>query len=223
MAQLKWGKVGQLNFFDDHEYYQALGSLCRSEGYHITFETNSETESWGDAFRIKCLMQDSLLPDAFRIAKKNANRINCNDYVQHLYQHHHFTFDVANKVLYGNYAIVKLTVPESYHYDFDAGYNLKFTRHNLAPSNSQPGKQRIATKQMTRSLCNAASSGISYANIGTPINEIPPVGTPIVHKKFGFGKIIGLNTTNVNVVFDSGEQKIFSIAVVLSNNLLRKR
>ena len=63
MAYLAWGKAQQLSFADDHEYYQALGSLCRRGSYTITFETNSQTESWGDAFRIKCLESDNRTPD----------------------------------------------------------------------------------------------------------------------------------------------------------------
>lgn len=47
MYSLVWGKAQQLCFADDHEYYRALGSLCRTDSYTITFETNSETESWG--------------------------------------------------------------------------------------------------------------------------------------------------------------------------------
>lgn len=47
MTNLVWGKAQQLSFSDDHEYYQALGSLCRRGSYTITFETNSQTESWG--------------------------------------------------------------------------------------------------------------------------------------------------------------------------------
>ena len=119
MANLVWGKAQQLSFADDHEYYQALGSLCRRGSYTITFETNSQTESWGDAFRIKCLESDSRTPDAFINAMRNARRINCNDYVQNLYEHHDFDFDVANKVLHGDFEKVKRTVPTSYHQDFE--------------------------------------------------------------------------------------------------------
>lgn len=129
MANLVWGKAQQLSFADVHEYYQALGSLCRRHSYTITFETNSQTESWGDAFRIKCLESDSRTPDAFINAMRNARRINCNDYVQNLYEHHDFDFDVANKVLHGDFEKVKRTVPTSYHHDFEEGYNLRFTRY----------------------------------------------------------------------------------------------
>ena len=44
MYSLVWGKAQQLCFADDHEYYRALGSLCRTDSYTITFETNSETD-----------------------------------------------------------------------------------------------------------------------------------------------------------------------------------
>lgn len=141
MANLVWGKAQQLSFADDHEYYQALGSLCRRGSYTITFETNSQTESWGDAFRIKCLESDSRTPDAFINAMRNARRINCNDYVQNLYEHHDFDFDVANKVLHGDFEKVKRTVPTSYRQDFEDGYNFRFTRY---------GKKRQKRSQIHR-------------------------------------------------------------------------
>lgn len=128
MARLVWGKVQQLSFFDDHEYYQTLGSLCRRNSYSITFETNSQTNSWGDAFRIKCFEADSKIPDAFLKAMRDAKRINCNDYVKNLYENHDFDFNVVNKVLYGDYEKVKKTVPSKYYRDFDTGYNLNFSR-----------------------------------------------------------------------------------------------
>ena len=31
MASLVWGKAQQLWFYDDHEYYQVLGSLCHHD------------------------------------------------------------------------------------------------------------------------------------------------------------------------------------------------
>ena len=99
----------------------SLSAYLEGNPYTITFETNSETESWGDAFRIKCLRSDAQTPDAFINAMRTARRINCNDYVQNLYEYHDFDFDVGNKVLIGNYNKVKQTVPASYHFDFADG------------------------------------------------------------------------------------------------------
>lgn len=128
MANLVWGKVQQLTVTDEHEYYQALGSLCRRCSYTITFETNSQTESWGDAFRINCLENDSSIPDVFINAMRDARRINCNDYVRNLYKNH--DFDVTNKVLYGDFEKVKRTIPTRYYNDFEEGYHLHFTRYS---------------------------------------------------------------------------------------------
>lgn len=125
MARLIWGKAQQLRFEDNYEYYWALGSLCRNGFYTITYETNSETESWSDAFRIKCLAGNGQLPNAFIKAMRNARRINCNDYVQNLYENHGFSFDVANKVLRGKYEEVRKTVPQEYIIAFDEGYQGK--------------------------------------------------------------------------------------------------
>ncbi len=122
MTQLIWGKAKQLRFKDEREYYWALGSLCRNGSYAITYETNSDTDSWSDAFRIKCLADDRYLPEAFIHAMRNARRINCNAYVQNLFENHSFIFDKTKKALYGKYDEVKKTVPERFVEDFDAGY-----------------------------------------------------------------------------------------------------
>lgn len=141
MARLTWGKAKQLRFKDDREYYWALGSLCRSEFYTITYETNSETESWADAFRIKCFASDKYLPEAFMKAMRNGSRINCNEYVQNLHEMHGFVFDVANKVLYGKYAEVKKTVPNEFVSDFDAGFQGRKSSSN--GSSGSNGKDLI--------------------------------------------------------------------------------
>ncbi len=125
MAKLIWGKARQLKFKDNCEYYWALGSLCRSRNYTITFETNSETDSWADAYRIRCLAGDNLIPEAFIRALRDNRRINCNEYVQNLCDKHGFEFEMGSKTIYGRYDVVKKTVPEQFIRDFDAGYQGK--------------------------------------------------------------------------------------------------
>lgn len=117
-----WGKGGQLEFKDDNEYYEVLGELCHSDLFHITFETNIETNSWGNAFRIKCNVDKKQLTDAFKNSIRDANRINCNEYVTNLYQNHNFDFDKKNKKLYGDYDKVKKSIPDEFLDDFEKGY-----------------------------------------------------------------------------------------------------
>nr|DAR33973.1 MAG TPA: ATP-dependent DNA helicase [Caudoviricetes sp.] len=226
MANLVWGKAQQLSFADDHEYYQALGSLCRRGSYTITFETNSQTESWGDAFRIKCLESDSRTPDAFINAMRNARRINCNDYVQHLYEQHDFDFDVANKVLHGDFEKVKRTVPTRYHHDFEDGYNLRFNRYG-----------KLDTKKNASDL-NAGSfsrTEKTKAVVSTPVYNVPKlekpasipvkvnVGEKIKHKAFGEGVVKSSNGKYITIIFSKVGEKTFPNPDAFEKGFLSKQ
>ncbi len=122
MIELVWGKYGQLEFIDEHEYYQALGGLCRNDLYSITFEKNTQTHSWGDAYRIRLLNNNVEITNAFNNAMRDKNRINCNPYVENLLINHRF--EIRDNAIYGDFEIVKETVPESYYDDFERGYNV---------------------------------------------------------------------------------------------------
>lgn len=126
MTRLVWGKNDQLKFVDEHEYYNALGSLCNEESYSITYEKNSQTESWTNAYRIRCREDDCKVPDAFLKALKDSRRINCNDYVENLIHKHNFDFYEDEKIIIGNYESVKKTVPPEYIHDFEEGYHFVF-------------------------------------------------------------------------------------------------
>lgn len=122
MAKLVWGKDGQLSFDNQEEYYYSLGLLCKSNWFHIVFEPNRLTNSWGDAFRIQCGNCPVDLPEAFQNASRSQQRINNNEYVENLHVNHNFEYD-GTKYIRGNYKEVRKTVPEEYLEDFDAGYN----------------------------------------------------------------------------------------------------
>lgn len=190
MAYLVWVKSQQLCFADDHEYYRALGGLCQYGAYTITFETNSQTESWGDAFRIKCMMNDNQVPDAFIRAMRNARRINCNDYVQNLYECHDFDFDISNKVLNGDYNKVKRTVPTSYYTDFDEGYHLRFTRYG---SNTTQQKNTV-----TKAAHSTPQSVSTYAKIKR--------GDKVIHKTYGIGQMTKIKGSLIYIKFGNEER-----------------
>lgn len=211
MAYLVWGKAQQLIFADDHEYYQALGSLCRPGAYTITFETNSHTESWGDAFRIKCLMDDNHTPDAFIRAMKTARRINCNDYVQYLYECHDFDFDVANKVLNGSYPKVIRTVPTSFHTDFENGFNLRFTRYAI----------EFAKKTGTKAPVSKSTSGTGSSQKPRNFMNIKK-GDIVVHKKYGEGKMTKIKDGLIYIKFKDGEHS-FGYPAGFTNGFLEMK
>lgn len=226
MYSLVWGKAQQLCFADDHEYYRALGSLCRTDSYTITFETNSETESWGDAFRIKCLRSDSQTPDAFIDAMRTARRINCNDYVQNLYEYH--DFDVGNKVLIGNYEKVKKTVPSSYYYDFEEGYNLRFTRYDRK---DRKKKQSVSHSEIRRTEMQKKNQSIVKNEQTVPKDtkakpEPVPIkvnkGEMIIHKSFGRGKVVSADGKYLKVVFDGIGEKTFANPGAFEGGFIRK-
>lgn len=220
MASLVWGKAQQLCFADDHEYYQALGSLCRYDAYTITFETNSETESWGDAFRIKCLLSDSKTPDAFIYAMRTARRINCNDYVQHLYEYHDFDFDVGNKVLIGNYNKVKKTVPVAFYQDFDDGYNFKFTRHGkpVKPSKSQSAV--VHKKPVVKP--KPVFTPPPKPEPPKPVLISVSIGEVLVHKSFGKGTVYEIDGNYIRIRFASVGEKSFVNPDAFKNGFLKK-
>lgn len=239
MANLVWGKAKQLSFADNHEYYQALGSLCRYGSYTITFETNSQTESWGDAFRIKCLEIDSRTPDAFINAMRNARRINCNDYVQNLYEQHDFDFDVAHKVLHGNFEKVKRTVPTSYYDDFENGYNLKFTRYSEKESVRHQRADLRKTGSFSRGISgnntllernqnikkDIDDNTIKKVKIETNYPQLIPVKKRdiIIHKAFGEGVVKEIKGIYITILFERvGEKKFVNPDSFNKGFLIRK-
>jgi len=214
MASLEWGKARQLVFFDNHEYYQALGSLCHPGAYTITFETNSETDSWGDAFRIKCLMPDSKTPTAFINAMKTARRINCNDYVICLYENHGFDFNEPNKVLTGDYVKVKQTVPSNYQKDFEDGFNFIFVRYDKSEPikgdhrvHSSLGKEARETQKPKQ-----GAPQIMAQKEDTIKREPFPlsIGQVLSHKSFGKGEVCSVEGNHVRVRFEDNSEKTFA-------------
>lgn len=231
MAYLVWGKAHQLSFADEHEYYQALGSLCRRGSYTITFETNSQTESWGDAFRIKCLESDSRTPDAFINAMRNARRINCNDYVQNLYESHDFDFDIANKVLHGDYNKVKRTVPTSYHQDFENGYNLIFTRYSrTGKQTAKASVKNVAQNSLTNKAGKVQSNVTPKRVEGPIINKHEPirkftvnikVGEKVQHSDGRIGRVTSLDDNYITIQFEEREAK-FQFPKAFESGFLKK-
>ena len=224
MYSLVWGKAQQLCFADDHEYYRALGSLCRPGSYTITYETNSDTESWSDAFRIKCLRSDNQTPDAFISAMRTARRINCNDYIENLYKYHDFDFDVGNKVLIGEYSKVKNTVPSQYHFDFDEGYNLRFIRYERRAS-----KSVIKPKQTTNSLLKTSENTTAKtAPIQKPVSTPKPkplpveVGEKIIHKAFGMGEVFEVDGQYIRIRFSNVGEKSFVNPDAFNGGFIKK-
>ena len=227
MASLVWGKAQQLCFYDDREYYQVLGSLCRPGAYTITFETNSETESWGDAFRIKCLMPDSKTPDAFLYSMKTARRVNCNDYVQHLYEYHDFDFDVANKVLIGDYSKVKRTVSPDHYKDFDDGYHFNFVRYEKPKKLPKQHTSQTVSKEHKVRQVKSQPQIIQPSTKPEPPKPRPvpipiSVGETVTHKAFGKGIVSSVDGNYIVVQFPKDGEKRFGNPDIFDRGFLKK-
>ncbi|MGP1598309.1 hypothetical protein [Peptoanaerobacter stomatis] len=104
---------------------------------------------------------------------RNARRITCNDYVQNFYEQH--DFDVANKVLHGDFEKVKRTSLSSFHLDFEEVYNLHFTRYGKR-------EKRIKHKSQSRSFSRIEKSQTTVstpAYIAPKIVQLEPATVPL--------------------------------------------
>lgn len=152
---------------------------------------------------------------------RNARRINCNDCLQSLYEQHDFDFDVANKVLHGDFEKVKRTVPTSFHADFEESYNLRFTRYGKRE------KSKVATTAQRSSFSRSATqSSFSRTEKAKPVVSSPAYTTPkevkpetvlvplkkgelIKHKSFGEGVVKSSDGKYVKIEFKNVGEKTF--------------
>ncbi|GEM_PF-199682 len=122
MIKLVYGKEGQLYFDNEREYYETLGALCNEKVFYISFEENSKTNSWSDAYRIRCKIGKDRLLEPLQRAVRDRNRINCNEYIKNLHDNHKFEYISEEKRLKGYYNEVIKTVPDKYVEAFNKGY-----------------------------------------------------------------------------------------------------
>ena len=127
MASLNFGT---LKFGYQKEYYIALGIFCNSKAFSISYEPNKSTGSYADAYRMRKLSTAKKLIKPIEDAIRSGNRINCNNYVVNLIEHHNFIQN--GKAICGTLENVVKTVPESYLSDFIEG----FTKSAIVNDNS---------------------------------------------------------------------------------------
>lgn len=111
---------GTLVFDNDKEYYIALGAFCNSRAFSNSYEPNKATGSYADAYRIRKLATTKNLIDLIQKAIRSGNRINCNQFVNHIMLNHSFIQN--GKKISGTLENVIRTVPEEYISDFIYGY-----------------------------------------------------------------------------------------------------
>lgn len=117
-----FGTQNQMQFADDHEFFQFLGYLAKSNGTtSLVWEHNENQGAWGSEGRIHLYMP---FPVAWnvRITAGNAGiygRINCNDFVECICNSYGF---VHGK--FQNIDGIKNKIPANYLPDFELGLNL---------------------------------------------------------------------------------------------------
>lgn len=122
MFKSSFGKFGQVQFDDEHQYYQLLGYLAKSDGTTcIVWEHNEDQGAWGCERRIKFYVTP---PSIFRLSYTRGVgnvlfRVNCNEYMDNIFADHHFRNGVTQ-----NIPAVRSTVPAQYVADFNAGLAL---------------------------------------------------------------------------------------------------
>ena len=123
MYQSRFGTENQVQFNNEHEYYELLGFLAKSDGTtSLTWERNEEQGAWGSEGRIK--FYTSILPFSATLSHTAGvgnivSRVNCNEFLQNLYEDHHFVNGREQDI-----AVIRATVPERYLVDFERGLGL---------------------------------------------------------------------------------------------------
>lgn len=153
MSKLSFGTQGQLTFSSEEQFYEALGCFANRESFSITFEENSLTNSYADAYRIKKKTPKKLM-SPIENALRNGNRINCNEYVQYIMSNHGFYRDSMKHILCDPHNVLT-TVPYDYQRYFIKGYNecSSLTDPTLVPTQyTKKVKKSYQRKNTDRSL-----------------------------------------------------------------------
>jgi len=123
MYKQRFGSKGQIQFKDEHQYYEMLGYLAKSDGTSsIVWEKNEEQGAWGSEGRIKFYIQKIPLSASLILTAGVGNvihRVNCNEFVQNIATNHSFIMGKTQ-----NPTIIRTTVPAQFQSDFDRGLML---------------------------------------------------------------------------------------------------
>jgi hypothetical protein len=126
MYKVSFGKVGQIRFNNQNEYYELLGFLAKSNGgTKLKWEDNDvKGTAWGKELRIEFFILPpgnlsaylkQTLGNGFGIL----SRVNCNEFVRNIVNNHNFIMGGIQNI--GN---IRGTIPAQFHPDFDRGLTL---------------------------------------------------------------------------------------------------
>lgn len=123
MYKNNFGTNAQIQFHNEHEYYEFLGYLAKSDGTtSISFEHNENQGAWGSEGRI--LFYRDSYPFSAYVKHTNGtgniiSRVNCNEFIDNIFVHHGFVEGATQ-----NISNIRSTVPDAYLVDFDRGLSL---------------------------------------------------------------------------------------------------
>ncbi len=114
-----FGTQNQMRFADDHEFFQFLGYLAKSDGSSsLVWEHNEEQGAWASEGRIQ-LFKQLPRPWNVKITAGVGNiygRINCNQFIQYIRTNYGYVEGRSQDV-----AAILGNIPAEYVVDFNNG------------------------------------------------------------------------------------------------------
>lgn len=122
MYKSTFGTQNQIQFNNEHEFYELLGFLAKSDGStSLVWEHNENQGAWGSEGRIQFYTSNhpfaATLPYSAGVGSV-ANRVNCNEFIKHIINNHGFSVGRQQ-----NIDTIKTTIPPQYLPDFERGLN----------------------------------------------------------------------------------------------------
>jgi len=123
MYQSTFGSKQQVKFNNEHEYYELLGFLAKSDRTSsLVLEHNEEQGAWGSEGRIQFFIDNLPFSANLLTTAGTGNiksRVNCNEFIDNLINNHYFIIGFEQNV-----DRIRTTIPTEYIQDFDNGINL---------------------------------------------------------------------------------------------------
>ncbi len=123
MYKSNFGSQNQIHFNNEHEFYELLGYLAKSDGTtSLVWEHNENQGAWGSEGRILFYTNNhpytATLPYSAGVGNI-VNRVNCNEFIENLNQNHGFVIGASQ-----NINVIRATIPSLYLPDFERGLQL---------------------------------------------------------------------------------------------------
>jgi hypothetical protein len=124
MYKQSFGTKNQIQFSNEHEYYELLGYLSKTDGStNLTWEDNDEQGAWGKEGRIEFFVDNpnflATLMHSAGNGGKIISRVNCNEFIHNIVTNYGFVVREQQ-----NYSTIRNIIPQQYLLDFDRGFNL---------------------------------------------------------------------------------------------------